>query len=96
MNDRPEAANLVGIYAALSGQSEAQVLATYGGQGFGVFKPALAELVVEKIAPIGDEMRRLEDDPAYLQSVLTEGAEQAAAVADPIVREVKEIVGFLV
>ena len=96
LDDRPEAKNLVGIYAALSGKSDAEVLAEYGGQGFGVFKPALADLVVEKIAPIGDEMRRLEADDAYLTSVLKAGAERASALADPIVKEVKETVGFLV
>ena len=94
--DRPEATNLVGIYAALSGTSESEVLKTYGGQGFGVFKPALAELVAEKIGPIGAEMRRLEGDPGYLQGVLKDGAEQASKIADPIVAEVKEIVGFVV
>ncbi|MHA7873234.1 MAG: tryptophan--tRNA ligase, partial [Hyphococcus sp.] len=93
---RPEARNLVGIYAALTGKTDAEVLAEFGGQGFGVFKPALADLVVEKISPIGDEMRRLEDDPAYLSQILATGAERASAVADPIVNDVKEIVGFLV
>ena len=95
LEERLEAANLVGIYAALSGKSDADVLKDFGGQGFGVFKPALAELVVEKLAPIGAELRRLEADPGYLQQVLSDGAERAAAVADPIVAEVKEIVGFL-
>ncbi len=96
LEGRPEAANLVGIYAALSGKSDAEVLSEFAGQGFGVFKPALADLVVEKIAPIGDEMRRLEADHGYLRQVLTDGAARAAATADPIVKEVKEIVGFLV
>ena len=96
LEGRPEAANLVGIYAALSGKTAAEVLAAYGGQGFGVFKPALADLVVEKIAPIGAELVRLENDPGYLKGVLDEGAARAAAVADPLVREVKEIVGFVV
>lgn len=95
LGDRPEARNLVGIYAALSGKSDDAVLQEFGGQGFGVFKPALADLVVEKIAPIGKELTRLENDPAFLQQVLSEGAERAAAVADPIVKETKEIVGFL-
>ncbi|MEZ5894238.1 MAG: tryptophan--tRNA ligase [Parvularculaceae bacterium] len=95
LEGRPEAANLVGIYAALSGKTDADVLAEFGGKGFGVFKPALADLMVEKIAPIGDEMRRLEADPAYLAGIMKAGAEKAAAIADPIVREVKEIVGFL-
>ncbi len=95
LDGRPEAANLVGIYAALSGKTKDDVLGEFGGQGFGAFKPALADLVVEKIAPIGDELRRLEADPDYLHQILTAGAEKAASVADPVVRDVKEIVGFL-
>ena len=96
LKGRAEAANLVGIYAALSGKNDADVLSEFGGQGFGVFKPALADLVVEKIAPISAELRRLETDPAYLVGILKAGAEKAAAVADPVVKEVKETVGFLV
>ncbi|CAK9039434.1 Tryptophan--tRNA ligase (Tryptophanyl-tRNA synthetase) (TrpRS) [Durusdinium trenchii] len=96
LEGRPEASNLVGIFAALSGKTNDEVLAEYGGQGFGVFKPALAELVVEKIAPIGAEMRRLENDPGFLSGVLSKGAEKASAIADPVVRDVREIAGFLV
>lgn len=96
LGGRPEAANLVGIFAALSGKTVEAVLAEFGGKGFGVFKPALAELVVEKIGPIGEELRRLEADPGHLEQVLTQGAERAAAIADPVIREVKEIVGFVV
>ncbi|MDZ7626991.1 MAG: tryptophan--tRNA ligase [Parvularculaceae bacterium] len=92
---RPEAANLVGIFGALSGKSAEAVLADYGGKGFGVFKPALAELVVEKIAPIGAELRRLEGDPAYLGGVLAEGAGHARALAEKTIAEVKSIVGFV-
>ena len=95
LEERPEARNLVGIYAALSGKSDAEVLQEFGGQGFGVFKPALAELVVEKIAPIGEELRRLEGDEAYLREILLAGVERANEIADPIVKEVKEIVGFI-
>jgi len=95
LDGRPEAANLVGIYAALSGGGDADVLAEFGGQGFGVFKPALAELVVDKIAPISAELNRLEADPGYLHGGLSDGAARAAAIADPIVRDVKKIVGFL-
>ena len=94
--DRPEAANLVGIYGALSNKTDAEVLGEFGGKGFGAFKPALAELIVEKIGPIGAELRRLEADPGHLETVLMRGAERAAAIADPVVREVKEIVGFVV
>lgn len=95
LKGRPEAANLVGIYGALAGKSDEDVLAEYGGQGFGFFKKVLAELVVEKISPVSAELRRLEADPGFLQSVLQKGAERAAAIADPIVKEVKEIAGFL-
>jgi tryptophanyl-tRNA synthetase len=94
--DRPEAANLVAIYAALAGKSHAEVLKEFGGEGFGKFKPALADLVVERLSPIGAELRRLEADPAYLRRVLMDGAGRAAAVADKTVAEVKEIVGFVV
>lgn len=96
LEGRPEAANLVAIYAALSGKTDAAVLSEFGGEGFGKFKPALADLVVEKIAPIGAELRRLEADPAYLRAVLMDGAARAASVADKTVAEVKEIVGFVV
>jgi len=94
LEGRQEAANLVGIYGALSGKSDAEVLADFAGQGFGAFKPALADLVVEKIAPIGAEMKRLEADPGYLSGVLAEGAERAAAIAGKTIVEVKKIVGF--
>lgn len=94
--NRPEAANLVGIYAGLSGSSDEAVLKEFGGKGFGVFKPALADLVVEKLSPIETELRRLEADPGHLDAILKGGAERAADVATPIVREVKEIVGFIV
>lgn len=96
LEGRAEAANLVAIYAALSGKSSADILSEFGGQGFGAFKPALADLVVEKIAPIGEELRRLENDPAHLDAILTAGAEKAAIIADQTVKEVKEVVGFLV
>jgi len=95
LDGRPEAQNLVGVYAALAGTSVAEVLRDFGGQGFGVFKPALADLAVEKLAPIAQEMQRLQDDPASLDGVLTAGARRAEEIAAPILREVKERVGFL-
>ena len=95
LEGRAEASNLVGIYAALSGRSQADVLAEFAGQGFGVFKPALSELAVEKLTPIGAELRRLEGDPGYLQGILRAGAEKASAIAEPIIKEVKQIVGFV-
>ncbi len=96
LEDRPEAANLVGIYAALADMSKEDVLKEYAGSQFSVFKPALTELAMDKFGPIGDEMKRLMADPGYVDSVLKDGAERAAAIANPIIREVKETVGFLV
>jgi tryptophanyl-tRNA synthetase len=91
---RAEADNLVGLYAALSGVSKAAVLGEFAGQGFGAFKPRLAELVAEVVAPIGNEMRRLMNDPAEIDRVFEGGAERARAVAEPVIDEVKRIVGF--
>jgi len=91
--DRPEARNLVAIYAALADISREEVIARFGGQGFGAFKPALVDLAVASMAPVTAEMRRLMDDPAEIDRVLKDGAERAAEVADPIVDEVKKIVG---
>jgi tryptophanyl-tRNA synthetase len=91
---RPEVDNLVGIHAALSGETKAQVVAQYAGKGFGVFKPALADLAVAKLSPITDAMRRYMADPAGLDAVLRDGAERADAIAAPILKDVKAAVGF--
>ncbi len=91
---RPEADNLVGIYGALAGLTKDQVLAEFGGKGFGAFKPALADLAVAKIAPIGAEMRRLMADPAEIDRVLQKGVDKARAIAGPVVAETKRLVGF--
>jgi tryptophanyl-tRNA synthetase len=93
--DRPEASNLVGIYAALAECSTDNVLAEFGGRGFGDFKPALGDLAVAKLSPIGAEMRRLLKNPADIDAILADGAERAAAIARPILAEVRDIVGFL-
>ncbi len=93
--ERPEADNLVGIFAALSGGSKQDVLSEYGGQGFGAFKPALAELTVSKMAPIGDEMRRLTQDPEHIDAILTDGARRAAVLARPIMDEVYDVMGLI-
>ena len=95
LKDRPEADNLVGIYAALSGRSREDVISEFGGQQFSVFKPALVDLAVNKLAPIADEMRRLEADTAYIDSVLRDGGERAGAIAEANMKTVREIVGFL-
>jgi tryptophanyl-tRNA synthetase len=91
---RPEADNLVGIFAALAGRTKAEVLADYAGKGFGTFKPDLAELAVEKLAPVGDKMRGLLGDPAVLDAILAKGAARASEVAAPTLAEVKKLVGF--
>jgi tryptophanyl-tRNA synthetase len=92
---RPEAENLVGIYAALNGQSVADVLRDYGGQQFSSFKKALAEVATEKIGRIGSEARRLGDDTAEIDRILADGSERARAVAAPVMAKVKDIVGFI-
>jgi tryptophanyl-tRNA synthetase len=92
---RPEAENLVGIYAALAGQEVAQVLGEFGSGPFSTFKNALADLAVVKLGPIGAEMRRLAADPAHIEAVLADGAARARALAAPIYEEVKAIVGLL-
>jgi tryptophanyl-tRNA synthetase len=91
---RPEAQNLVAIYAALAGREAQDVLTEYAGQGFGAFKPKLADLAVSVMGPIGGEMRRLMADPGEIDKVLAAGAERARAEAAPTLAEVKRIVGY--
>ena len=91
---RREANNLVGVYAALSGETKAQVLARFAGQGFGAFKPALAELVVAAMTPVGEAMRRYLADPAEIDRILVDGARRAREVAEPVLLEAKQKVGF--
>ena len=92
---RPEAQNLVGIYAALADSDVETVLRDFGGRGFGDFKPALAELAVAKLSPMGQEMRRLLANPGDIDAVLDDGAARAESIAAPIIEQVNEIVGFL-
>ena len=92
---RPEARNLVGILAALTDTDAAAVLREHGGKGFGAFKETLAAIVVDKLAPIAAETRRLLADPGTVDAVLRDGAARAAAIADPIVDEAERLVGFL-
>jgi tryptophanyl-tRNA synthetase len=93
--NRPEAANLVAIYAAVAGMSDQAVLDEFGGKGFGDFKPALAERLVETLSPVSDRMRRLIADPAQIDRILAAGAERARQIAAPILAETKRIVGFV-
>ena len=95
LEGRPEAENLVGIYAALAGVSAGEVLQQFGGGQFSAFKTALGDLAVAKLAPITAEMNRLLGDPAYIEGVLVDGAARAEAIARPIMQETKKIVGFL-
>ena len=95
LEKRPEADNLVGIYAALADKSREDILKEFAGAQFSVFKGALADLSVAVLGPIGAEMQRLTKDPGHVDAVLRQGAESAAAIAEPILREVEEIVGFL-
>ncbi len=92
---RPEADNLVGIYAALAGMTKESVLREFAGAQFSTFKPALSDLAVERLGPIAAEMRRMMGDPAYIDGVLADGAERASAIAGPIMDEVKDVVGLL-
>ncbi|SEW27946.1 tryptophanyl-tRNA synthetase [Cognatiyoonia koreensis] len=95
LKDRPEARNLVDIYAALNDQTPEQVIAEFGGAGWGKFKPALADMAVAKLAPISGEMKRLMDDPAEIDRILGEGAAKAREIAEPILKKTYDIVGML-
>jgi tryptophanyl-tRNA synthetase len=92
---RPEADNLVGIYAALAGATKAEVLKQFGGAQFSAFKPALSDLLVAKLSPITAEMRRLKGDDSYIDSVLADGADRARAIAAETMKAVKDIVGLV-
>ena len=95
LTGRPEADNLVGIYAALSSTSKADVLQQFGGSNFSTFKGSLVDLAVAKLSPIGSEMRRLQADPGYIDEVLRDGAARARALAAENMKAVKQIVGFI-
>ena len=95
LEPRPEADNLVGIYAALQGVSKAQVLSEFGGGQFSTFKGALVDLAVAKLGPIGAEMKKLVQDPVYIDSILAEGSQRAQAIAAETMKAVKDIVGFV-
>ena len=92
---RPEALNLVSIYAALEDIEIDQVIQEYQGQGFSTFKKALADLAVVRLGPVGNEMKRLTAESGEIDKVLADGAERATQLSRPIVAEVREIMGFL-
>jgi tryptophanyl-tRNA synthetase len=92
---RPEADNLIGIYAALSGLTREAALARFAARNFSDFKDSLSELAIDVLGRIGREMRRLIADPGYTDRILRQGAERARAIADPVLREAQEISGLL-
>ena len=95
LDNRPEADNLVGIYAALSDTTREAVLKEFGGGQFSTFKAALVDLSVAKLGPIGAEMKRLVADPAAIDAILVDGAERAGVIARETMNSVKDIVGFV-
>ncbi len=95
LEKRPEADNLVGIFAALAARAKDDVLREFGGGQFSNFKNALAELCVAKLSPIAAEMRRLTADPSHIDAILIEGADRARAIAAETMQKSKDIVGFV-
>jgi tryptophanyl-tRNA synthetase len=94
LNGRPEAKNLVTIYAAVTGQTVEQVLARFAGQGFGAFKPALADALIALLAPIRSRLEELRRDPAELDRILEGGARRASEIGAPILAKAKAAVGL--
>ena len=94
LEGRPEARNLVGIYAAMTDATPAQVLERFGGQGFGAFKPALGELLAEKLGPIAERLKALKTNPAELDAILAKGAEKARALAAPTLAAAYKAMGL--
>jgi tryptophanyl-tRNA synthetase len=91
---RPEAKNLITIYAALAGVSKDKVMAEYGGQQFSTFKNALSDLCVDKMSPITNRMRDLMADTGEIDRILADSADKAAAIAEPVMAQVNDIMGF--
>ena len=94
LEGRPEAKNLVGIYAAMTGETPEQVLQRFAGQGFGAFKPALADAAIALLAPLRERLIELRRDEAALDAILDAGAEKAAALAAPTLAEAYRAVGL--
>ena len=95
LKDRPEAQNLIGIYAALSGTAPANVLQEFGGAQFSSFKSALSDICVERLGALAGKIKDLMEDESEIDSILIDGAERARTIADPIMDEIKDIVGFI-
>jgi tryptophanyl-tRNA synthetase len=95
LSGRPEARNLINIYAGISGQTPEAVIAEVAGQQFGQFKPLLVDLAVAHLSPIADEMHRLMNDVTEIDRILGDGANRAAEIAEPILADAYDIVGFV-
>ena len=95
LEGRPEAANLVGIYAALAGEDRNAVLARFAGAQFSAFKEALTELAVEVLGPIGETMTELKEDTALVDAILKEGTERATAIAEKHLAEIRDLMGLV-
>ena len=95
LEGRPEALNLVSIFSALSGRSSVDILKEYGGAQFSSFKSNLADLTIEAIVPISEEIKKISEDPQYIDGILSLGAEKAQAISEPVYKDVKKIMGFV-
>lgn len=93
---RPEAANLINIYSAITGESKQQITDRYAESGFAPFKKDLSEIVAEHLRPISEEMARIKADQAYIDQLLNKGADKARAIAEVNIKQIKDIMGFLV
>ena len=96
LSTRPEALNLINIYSSLSNQSIDQTLSQFCGQGFSSFKPKLIDLAIETLNPISFEMRKLLNDPKEIDKILRNGSYNAREIAEPVIKQVKELVGFVI
>ena len=94
LKNRPEIENLLGIYSSLSNQNIKNTVDEFSGKNFSEFKNKLAEVIVEKISPISDEIKRLEKDPKFIDDILLNGSKKAEKIAKSKVEEIKKIVGF--
>ncbi len=95
LEDRPEAQNLIGIYAALSGVAPEKILAEFGGAQFSKFKSALSEICLDRMGALSDKIKKLMEDETEIDHILIDGAERARTIAEPIMNEIKDIVGFV-
>ena len=95
LNSRPEAQNLISIFASLQDNSIEKIVSEYAGKEFSIFKKDLADLAASKLEPISGEINKLMGDTSHLDSILKDGKEKAIAVADPVLEKTKEIIGFL-